>query len=167
MLRTADHGIQTSFKERAQPSIFDAFKSTTVPSDRYPTSKLLEILVVRQLAQRMLAPDGATRGSVVLSTLNPGFCRTALFRDNTFPASAVLALTTRLLGRSAEAGSRVLVYAAAAGRPETHGAWLDSCETREPSAFVRSEEGATAQVRVYEELMGILEGIEPGITKNI
>lgn len=114
----------------------------------------------------MSAPGSATKGSVILNTLNPGFCRTALFRHNRFPASAALAVTTRLLGRSAESGSRVLVYAAAAG-PETHGRWLDSCETREPSAFVRSAEGQEAQARVYEELMAILEGIEPGITKNI
>lgn len=158
--------MQTSFTEKALPSIFDAFKSTTVPPDRYQTSKLLEVLFVRQLAQEMLAPGSATRGSVVLNMLNPGFCRTALFRDNKFPASVVLMLTTRLLGRSSEMGSRVLVHAAAAG-PETHGRWLDSCETREPSTFVRSAEGARAQVRVYDEVMGILEGVEPGITKNI
>lgn len=160
------HIIQAAFEERTATRIFDAFKSTAVSPDRYQTSKLLEIFVVRQLAQAMAAPGSATKGAVILNTLTPGFCRTALFRDNTFPASAFLACTTRLIGRSAEAGSRVLVYAAAAG-PETHGRWLDSCEDREPSAYVRSEEGARMQVRVYEELMAILEGIEPGVTKNI
>lgn len=157
---------QTTFKERNLPCIFDAFRSTTVPSDRYQTSKLLEILVVRRLAREMLAPGSATRGGVVLNTVNPGFCRTALFRDNKFPASAFLWCTSRILGRSAESGSRCLVYAAAAG-PETHGVWLDSCEEREPSAFVRSKEGEVVGDRVYEELMGILEGVEPGVTENI
>lgn len=137
--------------------------------DRYQTSKLLEILVVRQLAAAMSAAGSATKGTITLTTLNPGFCRTALFRDNTFPASLFLACTTRLLGRSAEMGSRVLVWAAAAARgpEEVHGRWLDSCEVREPSPFVRSAEGAAVQARVYEELMGILEGVEPGVTKNI
>lgn len=63
-------------------------------------------------------------------------------------------------------GSRELVHAAAAG-PETHGKWLDSHKIREPSAFVRSKEGQMLQTRVYEELMGILEQVEPGIIKNI
>lgn len=108
----------------------------------------------------------SSSSSVILNTLTPGFCRTALFRENKFPANVVLQLTSRVLGRSAEAGSRVLVYAAGAG-PETHGKWIDSCRIREPSAFVRGEQGARLQQKVYEELMDILESAEPGVTKNI
>lgn len=157
---------QANFKEKTAPSIFDAFKSTDLPADRYQTSKLLEVLVVRQLAQNMAAPSSSTKGNIILNTLNPGFCRTALFRYNKFPASIFIQTMCRLIGRSSEVGSRVLVYAAAAG-PETHGKWLDTCEIREPSAYVRSEEGAKVQTRVYEELMSILEKIEPGVTKNV
>lgn len=132
--------------------------------DRYQTSKLLQIFVVRQLALRMAQPGSVTKGSIILNSLNPGFCRTSLFRHNRPPASVILALMGRLIGRSAEMGSRVIVYAAAAG-PETHGQWLDSCESRQPSAFVRSEEGLENERRVYRELMGILEETEPGVTK--
>lgn len=163
---TTDPSEQASFQEKKEASIFDAFKSTTVSPDRYQTSKLLEILVVRQLAGNMIGPSSNTKGSVTLNTVNPGFCRTSLFRDNKFPASTFIKFTSTVIGRSAEAGSRVLVYAAAAG-PETHGKWLDSCEIREPSAYVRSEDGEKTQARVYEELMAILESIEPGITDNI
>lgn len=110
--------------------------------------------------------DPAAKGSVVLNTLTPGFCRTALFRDNKFPASAFIGFNSWVLGRSAEAGSRTIVHAAAAG-PETHGKWLDTCEIREPSAFVRSEEGRSMQRRVYGELLELLERIEPGVTRNV
>lgn len=133
--------------------------------DRYQTSKLLQIFLVRQLAQEMSAPTSSSKG-VILNTLNPGFCRTALFRDNKFPASIFLAFTSRLIGRSAEVGSRVIVDAAAAG-PETHGKWLDTFEIREPSEYVRSEEGQKMQRRLYDELMVILERAQPGITKYI
>ncbi|KAJ4386429.1 hypothetical protein N0V93_009324 [Gnomoniopsis smithogilvyi] len=163
---SSDAHFMASFNERTSPKIFDAFKSATVPPDRYQTSKLLQLFAVRQLAQDMAAPTSNTKGSVILNTLTPGFCRTALFRDNKFPASVFIKITSTLLGRSAEMGSRELVRAAAAG-PETHGKWLDSHEIREPSAFVRSQEGELHQTRVYEELMGILERVEPGITKNI
>lgn len=135
-----------------------------MPPDRYQTSKLLQILVVRQLAQQLADPTA--KGDIVLNTLNPGFCRTALFRDNAFPASAFIGFNAWVLGRSAEAGARTLVHAAAAG-PETHGKWLDTCDIREPSSYVRSEEGVKVQRRVYDELMELLEKVEPGITKNI
>ncbi|KAJ4416626.1 hypothetical protein N0V82_006635 [Gnomoniopsis sp. IMI 355080] len=163
---SSDAHFMTSFNEKSSPKILDAFKSTTVPPDRYQTSKLLQIFIVRQLAQDMAASTSNSKGPVILNTLTPGFCRTALFRDNKFPASIFIKITSTLLGRSAEMGSRELVHAAAAG-PETHGKWLDSHEIREPSAFVRSEEGQMLQTRVYEELMGILDHVEPGIIKNI
>ncbi|KAJ0123344.1 dehydrogenase/reductase SDR family member 13 [Diaporthe amygdali] len=162
---SSDAHFVASFKERTAPKIFDAFKSATVAPDRYQTSKLLDIFVVRQLAQDMSKPTSNSKG-VILNTLNPGFCRTALFRDNKFPASLFLAFTSRLIGRSSEVGSRVIVDAAAAG-PETHGKWLDSFEVREPSAYVRSEEGKKMQGRLYEELIQILDQVEPGIAKNI
>ncbi|KKY38758.1 putative short chain dehydrogenase [Diaporthe ampelina] len=138
---SSDAHFVANFKERTAPRIFEAFKSTTV------------------------APDSNSKG-VILNTLNPGFCRTALFRDNKFPASIFLAFTSRLIGRSAEAGSRVIVDAAAAG-PETHGKWLDTFEIREPSEYVRSEEGQKMQRRLYDELMAVLDRAEPGIAKNI
>ncbi|KAF3768664.1 NAD(P)-binding protein [Cryphonectria parasitica EP155] len=158
--------IMARFTEKSAKNIFDAFKSTKVPPDRYQTSKLLQQFIVQELAEDMSSPISNTKGSVILNTVNPGFCRTLLFRHNTFPASVALTAISYLIGRSAEAGSRVLVDAAAA-RPETNGKWLDTCELREPSAYVRSEEGEEMQIRVYEELMRILEEIEPGITRNI
>lgn len=63
-------------------------------------------------------------------------------------------------------GSRTLVAAACAGE-ESHGEYMPDCQVGEVSAWVRSEKGMETQKRVYDELMGILEGIEPGVTKNI
>ncbi|KAH8742498.1 hypothetical protein F5883DRAFT_656639 [Diaporthe sp. PMI_573] len=155
-----------SFKERTAPKIFEAFKSSSVTPDRYQTSKLMGVFLTRQLAQEMSKPTSNSKGQVILNTLNPGFCRTALFRDNKFPASIFLNLMSQLIGRSAEVGSRVIVDAAAAG-PETHGSWLDTLKIREPSAYVRSEEGQEMQRRLYDELMEILDGVEPNIARNI
>ena len=73
---------------------------------------------------------------------------------------------SQLIGRSAEVGSRVIVDAAAAG-PESHGKWLDTFKEREPSAYVRSEEGQKMQQRLYDELMEILGRVEPDIARNI
>lgn len=56
---------------------------------------------------------------------------------------------------------------AAAAGSETHGKWLDTFEIREPSAYVRSEEGQKMQLKLYDELMEILNRVEPGLAKNI
>lgn len=135
-----------------------------MPTDRYGTTKLLQMFFVRQLAQHL--PDPAAKGGIILNTLTPGFCRTALFRDNPFPASVIVWFNSWILGRSAATGARTLVHAAAAG-PDTHGKWLDTCVVREPSSYVRGEAGVKAQKRVYDELMEILERVQPGISKNI
>lgn len=157
---------EQSHQTAARRKIFDAFKSTSVAPDRYQTSKLLQVFLTRQLAKEMSKPTSKSNGKVILNTLNPGFCRTSLFRDNKFPASMFLMLMSHLIGRSAEVGSRVIVDAAAAG-PETHGMWLDTFNIREPSAYVRSEEGQKMQQRLYEEMMEILDRVEPNVGSNI
>lgn len=78
----------------------------------------------------------------------------------------LLWLLKALLARTTETGSRTLVLAASGG-PETIGQYLSDGTIKQTSDFVRSEEGEETQERVYKELMAILEGIQPGITKNI
>ncbi len=78
----------------------------------------------------------------------------------------MLTVAKALIARSTEVGSRTLVHSAAAG-PESHGHYMSECKVKEPSKFVRSKEGAVTQQRVHDELMEILENIQPGITSNI
>lgn len=129
--------------------------------DRYNTSKLLPIWIVRELASRMPPND-----SVIINCINPGFCRTDLFRHAPFPLSYILKIGLHLLGRTSEMGSRTLMAAAAADK-RSHGKYMDSCIVRDPSRLVCSKEGEELQRQVYDELMDILEGIQPGVTKNI
>lgn len=129
--------------------------------DRYNTSKLLEIWIVRELAARMAPND-----PVIVNCLNPGFCRTDLFRHAPFPLSYIVRGGLSLLGRTSEMGSRTLMGAAAADK-QSHGKYMDSCVLREPSKLVVSEEGQGLQRRVYSELLEILEDIQPGVTKNV
>ena len=119
---------------------------------------------MRELVQQMQSSPGPT--SVIVNAVNPGLCRSAFFRHAPFPLSFVLGLGLLLLGRPAEVGARTLL-AGAAGGSETHGKYMDSCQVRDPSPFVLSEEGAETQKRVYSQLLAVLEEIEPGITKNI
>lgn len=129
--------------------------------DRYNLSKLLEVFVVRQLASEMAPND-----PVIINALSPGFCQSTLFRHAPGFLRAVLEIGVRIIGRTSEMGSRSLLAAAAAGR-DTHGRYMDNCKLRDPGPFVLSEEGQQLQERVYNELMEVLEGIQPGITKNV
>lgn len=153
---------QAKFPQRNESDIFESFKGDkNMSEDRYNTSKLLPIWLVRELESRMAPND-----PVIVNCINPGFCRTSLFRHAASPLNYIVEFAVRLLGRTPEMGSRTLMAGAAAGR-ESHGKYMDSCEVRDPSKLVLSDEGAGLQKRVYEELLRVLETIEPGVTKNV
>lgn len=59
-----------------------------------------------------------------------------------------------------------MVFGTIAGL-ESSGAYMYDCIVHDPSRWVRSDQGLQAQKRVYAELLGVLEEIEPGVTKNI
>lgn len=159
----ADTVRKAKFREQSAPSIFEALKSPRFQADRYNVSKLLEILTIRSLAPAMTASGKPT---VILNTLTPGFCHSELMRHAVFPLNFLAWIGKKLIARTTEMGSRTLVEAARASE-ESHGAYMTDCKVGVVSSWVRSDKGAETQKRVYEELLGILEGIEPGVTKNI
>lgn len=146
------------FPERDEPNIFATLDRSEDMSERYSLSKLLEVLVIRQIAPRM---KGA---GVTLNMLNPGLCHSELSRD----AGLGLAVMKFLLARSTEVGSRTLVAAGLAGE-ESHGKYMSDAVVAEHdlSAFVRSDEGDRVGKKVWKELSDILDKIEPGVTANI
>lgn len=148
------------FPERKEASIFDALDRNDKASfeERYPTSKLLEVLVVRQIAPQ-LAGSG-----VVLNMLNPGLCHSELARDAPFRFTVM----KFFLARTTEVGSWTLVAAGVAGKA-SHGKYMtDGLVADEAlSPFVTSEEGQAAGKKVWKELRAILEGIQPGVVKNL
>ncbi|KAK3675237.1 hypothetical protein LTR78_004747 [Recurvomyces mirabilis] len=78
--------------------------------------------------------------------------------------SAVFRAITRVFCRTTEVGSRTLVNAGLSGK-ETHGKYL-SDDTITPCApLVEGKGGAELQSKIWRELVGQLEGIQPGITK--
>ncbi|PYI09716.1 short-chain dehydrogenase/reductase [Aspergillus sclerotiicarbonarius CBS 121057] len=127
--------------------------------ERYRTSKLLDILLARELANRVAGDQ------VVVNCLNPGLCRSQLSREMDTP---VVRMVLRLLGRTLEVGGRTLVAAAAAGS-ESHGQYMSNGELapHELSSFVTSDDGERTQLRVWEELSQILERIQPGVMHNV
>jgi NAD(P)-dependent dehydrogenase (short-subunit alcohol dehydrogenase family) len=149
----------TSFAEKNEPDIFGVLsdRSTANMLDRYFVSKLLQLLCVREMAS-----NAGPSYPVTINCLNPGFVHSELARE----AGWYLYTMGILFARSTEVGSRTIV-AAAGGGPETHGKYMSESLVIEPSEFVRSEEGASVQKRVWAELVARLETIVPGVTQNL
>ncbi|KAH7388889.1 short-chain dehydrogenase/reductase-like protein [Cadophora sp. MPI-SDFR-AT-0126] len=154
---------QARFVEKSAPLIFPALNNPKNQPDRYTVSKLLEVLTVRELAPALTASE---KPKVILNCLTPGFCHSELMRDAPFPLNILAPIGKFFLARTTEVGSRTLVSAAAASE-DMHGMYLQDLKVKEPSRWVRSEEGKEVQKKVFKELLGILEGIEPGVTNNI
>lgn len=152
----------TSFKEREEEKIFDVLddEKKADMGDRYPLSKLLEILVVRRIAPSV----SKTYPGVMLSTTNPGLCHSALGRDSGWFLWGV----KQLLARTTEVGGRTLV-APATGGEEAHAMYYSNGVVNEGklSAFARSEEGAKAGAKVWGQLRGLLEGVKQGVTEGL
>lgn len=155
------------FNERKESSIFEALKKNDKAyfGERYPVSKLLEVFTVRSLAAQISKGPHASE-KVILNTVNPGLCHSSLSRQAKGFQALFFNLFKATFARSTEVGSRTLVACAAAGE-ESHGKYMSDCVISEPSEFVRSEEGKKTQERVYNELLDILEKIQPGIRGNI
>lgn len=157
---TSDAHDMTKFPEWKQPRIFDALddESKARISERYPTTKLLQILVVRQIAPQL---EGS---GVILNLVNPGLCKSELARDG----SAFISIAKFLLARTTEEGSRCLMAGALAG-PDSHGKYLTNARVDDGalSKFVTSSDGKETSVKVWKELSEILEAVQPGVTNNL
>ena len=107
----------------------------------------MNILFVRELTKKLPA-----NSPIIVTAVNPGFCKTQLTRHVPFPARLVMTIMAALLGRTAEEGSRQLVWAAigGAGRElELRGAYVNKADIEEVSDYVLSDDGAVAQRRIW------------------
>ncbi|UZJ53793.1 hypothetical protein CBS101457_003113 [Exobasidium rhododendri] len=149
------------FSEGKEASVFAALDNNSPKNmkDRYMTSKLLEVLVVRHIAP--LLQDS----NVTLNMLNPGMCHSGLMRDVGFVFSIVVSIIQFILARTTEMGSRTLYHSATAA-PDSHGQYMSDGKVDDSavSAYVKSKGGAETGKRVWTELSKILESIEPGVT---
>ncbi|KAF8266228.1 hypothetical protein EI94DRAFT_1586455 [Lactarius quietus] len=130
-----------------------------VISGRYPVSKLLNILFVRELTKRLPA-----NSPIIATAVNPGFCKTQLARHVPFARLLVMMIMAALLGRTAEQGSRQLVWAAVGGTGrefDLRGAYVNKADIQDASDYVLSDDGAVAQRRIWEESIEILSRVDP------
>jgi len=78
--------------------------------------------------------------------------------------NAVFRAITRVMCRTTEVGSRTLVNAGLMGK-ETHGQYLSDDKITPCAPIVEGQGGAELQRKIWSELVGQLEAIQPGVTK--
>lgn len=161
---TSDTHYLVDFKEKDAPEgIFnrlnDKTKSLPNQGERYPTTKLMQVFIVHELASRLKTEST----SVIINCTNPGMCRSELARElSGFPAR----VATALLARTSEEGSRNLI-AGAVGGLDTHGQYLDMATVRTPATVVACVDGNQTQKRLFIGLMEKLEKTSPGISAKL
>lgn len=138
--------------------------------ERYPVTKLLNVLLTRELVAQMdnSSASAGGGGGVIVNMLDTGFCHSRLSRENEGIEALVFDLAKRIFARSEEVGARTTVTAMAGGR-ETHGQYMVNGVVASDalSEFVCGEDGKTAQRRLWDELSGIAEGLRPGVMAGI
>ncbi|EPQ59201.1 NAD P-binding protein [Gloeophyllum trabeum ATCC 11539] len=134
--------------------------------DRYPVSKLLNVLFVRALNAHL-----PTTSPLIVDAVNPGFCKSELTRnipDFKPPTFEYEGKTITLTAWTSEEGSRQLLWAALgppnpADTDKIRGAFVSGNHIEEPSDFVLSKEGKDAQDRLWNETLEILNEVTPKV----
>ncbi|KIA75507.1 dimethylallyl tryptophan synthase GliD1 [Aspergillus ustus] len=162
----SDRHVMNNLPEWRESSSF-ALLSDPKKADmnqRYYVSKLLQILLARAMAARIIPEQGSAGPWVVLNSLTPGYCSSGLLSNAHGLTKFAFWVLAKATARKPEVGARTLVGAISKG-VEGHGKYLNDGEIDENSLspFVRSEEGKLAQDKMWAELMGILETVKPGI----
>jgi hypothetical protein len=104
---------------------------------------------------RSLASHLPQASTVVVDSVNPGFCHSGLRGDGPVLAKPFVWTTKQIICRETTEGAKTLVWAALAGKNNTsvrdqlRGAYTTDCKIGEPSDFVISQEGKDTEKRIW------------------
>ena len=143
---------------------------------------------MRELASLLSHESKSTSPSVIINCMTPGACKSDFDRESTGFARVMGNFMAAMLARTTEEGSRTLVAGLAAGE-ESQGGYMADCKihpyvlsslpilfelsmrdadnANRPGPMVIGSDGAALQKKVWEQLVGQLETVQPGISQNI
>ncbi|KXN83073.1 WW domain-containing oxidoreductase [Leucoagaricus sp. SymC.cos] len=126
---------------------------------RYFDSKLLNIFFTRAFNNHIKSRE------IIINTVNPGFCHSEMRRNI---RSLFVIILEKLLARSAEEGSRQLVWAAVGvpskgNEDELRGAYASLAHVEEPGDFVLGVEGKKREDKLWADLIATLEAVDPRV----
>lgn len=135
-------------------------KEVFKPDDRYQVSKLLDLLITREIGEQLDHSSHPEDKSIKVNCPNPGLCHSELGRE----AGLQLKVMKLLLARTTEYGARNFVWAALAEQKD-NGLYVTDCQFSEPSDLVLSSDGGRGQKNVWKELMDIFAKQAPAAAK--
>ncbi|KAJ6581881.1 hypothetical protein B0H19DRAFT_983986 [Mycena capillaripes] len=148
------------FPQRSGPKILEALndeKQSTSAFDRYPTSKLFNLFVAREIAKLPQAQG------VVVNVVAPGLCASELGRDFDLGPTAIF-LIKRLAFTTAQ-GALNLLYGVLCPTPP--GAYIYATEINEPPKWTDTKEGLAVQAKVWSEMVEVWRGISPEVDRIV
>jgi retinol dehydrogenase 12 len=113
----------------------------------YEQFLVLNIFFVRELTKRLPA-----NSPVIVTAVNPGYCKSQLPRNLSPVHRMVSKIAEALIARTAEEGSRQLVWAAVGGvgrEFELRGGYVSMANIQEVSDYALSDEGTVVQTRLW------------------
>ena len=127
-ITTSEMHMWTPLHERGASNILKELdkRENFAPSERYSTTKLLNVLWVRQLAPTV------DRDEVIINMVNPGLCWTSLHRDDD---SAFMWYFKKVFAWTAAQGGYCIADAVFNHDASTHGGYLSE---QKPTAYVLS-----------------------------
>ncbi|KAH6631502.1 hypothetical protein F5144DRAFT_532257 [Chaetomium tenue] len=143
---------------------------------RYALSKVLVLWGVRELAARLQGggkdskdkdkdKEGSAGVEVIVNTPNPSYCVSSLGKEGDGPGVGAR-MAEKMLARTTEEGSRALFHGLVAG-VESQGQYLTNCHVQTPACHITNEFGQRMQKKFFDELLAVLEEIQPGVSSNI
>ncbi|KZO93404.1 NAD(P)-binding protein [Calocera viscosa TUFC12733] len=135
-------------------------KKTFGAMDRYGLGKLLIIFFLRELCEKV------TSDKIIINDVCPGMIKTELNRNAPFWAWPVI-WAMQLGSNPVEKGAACYVAAVASVGKESHGLWYQYMRLTPYAPVVTDEEGKKLQKRIWNETLGVLDKVVPGIGSGI
>ncbi|KAJ5696141.1 hypothetical protein N7536_006553 [Penicillium majusculum] len=152
---TSEVHFRTEFEAKDAPNILarlDEPSSFGKGMDRYNTSKLLNILWLRELSSKV-------GSNLIVNGVNPGLCASTLHRSDT-PSG--INTFNKVFAWTAAQGGHNLVDAAVQ-HSQAQGAYLSEQTIKKLSPFVLSTQGKKAQTKVWNKTVALLQEQLPGV----
>ncbi|KAJ7714745.1 hypothetical protein B0H16DRAFT_519954 [Mycena metata] len=152
--------FMATFSESSATKLLDTLnnKSQSTIMDRYPTSKLFNLYVAREIVK---LPDAQ---GVVVNVVDPGFCASDLGRDLRIP-SFVGWILGNTLAWTPEKGALNLLYALLLPTPPA--AYITACAVYPPPSWTQTEKGLDVQARAWSEMIDVWRGIASEISSIV
>ncbi|KAJ6789429.1 hypothetical protein PWT90_00230 [Aphanocladium album] len=156
---SSENHFWAKFREQDAPNILEAldaneecFKGKDKSNiERYSTSKLLNVLWMRELNARA----AKLKFDIIINTVNPGFCDSSLHRSDESTRSAV-----KLIAWTSAQGASVITDAATRHDGD-RGAYLSDQQVKTASPFVLSQKGGEVQRKLWKETVDVLRREAP------